>query len=135
MNTLERLVGVARKYFDRVSVGAQDATRTRQDFLHGFARLAFEAGADRLRIADTVGMISPLMVIKTMTDLCHLVAKASGREIPESKPIVGKNVFCHESGIHCSGLLKEKARRQKSLLTPAELKALYLQPIKISSPV
>lgn len=263
MDTLERLVGVARKYFDRVSVGAQDATRTRRDFLYGFARLAFEAGADRLRIADTVGMISPLMVMKTMTDLvcqvpdldiefhghndlgmatanavtavdagasslsvtvnglgeragnapleevamalfevggygatldfsqmtdlCCLVAKASGREIPGSKPIVGKNVFCHESGIHCSGLLKdaasyqlfqpervgkeaceyvigyhsgsaaichvlekqgvfidkaaarrliprvrEKARRQKRLLTPLELAELYHQSWKSS---
>ena len=257
MNTLTYLVGVAKRYFDRVSVGAQDATRTRQAFLYEFAELAVDVGADRLRLADTVGMISPSMVMRTitglgrrvphlelefhghndlgmatanavtaveagasalsvtvnglgeragnapleevamalfevggyksginnrlMTDLCHLVARASGQVISESKPIVGKNVFRHESGIHCSGLLRdgasyqlfqpeavgkkaseyvigyhsgsaaighvletqgifidkagaqklipmvrEKAFRQKSPLTPAELKDLYL---------
>ncbi len=188
MNTLVHLVGVAKKYFDRVSVGAQDATRTRQTFLYEFAHLAADVGADRLRLADTVGMISPSMVMKTITglsrrvpslelefhghndlgmatanavtaveagasalsvtvnglgeragnapleevamalfevggyqsdlnsrlmaDLCHLVAGASGRVIHESKPIVGKNVFRHESGIHCSGLLKDESSYQ-----------------------
>ncbi len=188
MNTLTDLVGVAKRYFDRVSVGAQDATRTRQAFLYEFADLACDVGADRLRLADTVGMISPSMVMKTitglsrrvpnldlefhghndlgmatanavtaveagasalsvtvnglgeragnapleevamalfevggyksainnrlMTDLCHLVARASGRVIHESKPIVGENVFRHESGIHCSGLLRDGSSYQ-----------------------
>ncbi|MBI9090956.1 MAG: hypothetical protein JEZ12_17210 [Desulfobacterium sp.] len=188
MDTLGQLVDMAKKDFDQISVGAQDATRTRPDFLYQFAGNAFDAGADRLRLADTVGMISPSMVIKTitdlvhrvpdldlefhghndlgmatangvtaveagasalsvtvnglgeragnapleevamalfevggyggtintarMTDLCRLVARASGHPIPESKPIVGKNVFRHESGIHCSGLLKDRSSYQ-----------------------
>jgi len=188
MNSLAHLVGFAKKYFDRVSVGAQDATRTRQTFLYEFADLAADVGADRLRLADTVGMIRPSMVIKTIkgllrrvpdlelefhghndlgmatanavtaveagasalsvtvnglgeragnapleevamalfevggyksainsrliTALCHLVARASGRVIHESKPIVGKNVFRHESGIHCSGLLRDESSYQ-----------------------
>lgn len=40
--------------------------------------------------------------------LCALVAKASGRNIPTSKPITGQAAFLHESGIHCSGLLKDR---------------------------
>ena len=183
INSLEELVSLGKKYFDRVSVGAQDATRTTKEFLYQFAGLAFESGADSLRLADTVGMITPFMVISIMTnlirkvpglslefhghndlgmatanavtavdagasalsvtvnglgeragnapleevamalfevggyqgninsslmaDLCYLVAGASGRDIPESKPVMGKNVFRHESGIHCSGLLKD----------------------------
>jgi homocitrate synthase NifV len=39
--------------------------------------------------------------------LAELVALASKRPIPESKPIVGGSVFAHESGIHVSGLLRD----------------------------
>jgi homocitrate synthase NifV len=39
--------------------------------------------------------------------LAELVALASQRAIPESKPIVGGSVFAHESGIHVSGLLRD----------------------------
>ncbi len=188
MESLVRLVGLGKKNFDRVSVGAQDATRTRCEFLHQFAALALVAGADRLRIADTIGMANPIMVMKIITDLihrvpwldlefhghndlgmatanavtaveagasalsvtvnglgeragnapleevamalfevggykgtinkyfitglCHLVAKASDQDIHPLKPIIGKNVFRHESGIHCSGLLKEVSSYQ-----------------------
>ena len=38
--------------------------------------------------------------------LCDYVAEASGRPIPVSKPIVGVNIFAHESGVHADGILK-----------------------------
>jgi len=47
-----------------------------------------------------------------ITGLCRRVAKASGRVIPPSKPITGENVFRHESGIHCAGLLKHPSAYQ-----------------------
>jgi homocitrate synthase NifV len=40
--------------------------------------------------------------------LSELVARASGRPIALDKPVVGKTVFRHESGIHCSGLLADR---------------------------
>lgn len=40
--------------------------------------------------------------------LCALVAKASGRSIHSNKPITGQAAFLHESGIHCSGMLKDR---------------------------
>jgi homocitrate synthase NifV len=39
-------------------------------------------------------------------EVAQYVAKASGRELPVSKPIVGSNIFAHESGIHGDGVLK-----------------------------
>ncbi|WP_141432878.1 homocitrate synthase [Bacillus sp. 03113] len=39
-------------------------------------------------------------------ELADAVSKASGRMLPEAKPIVGSMVFTHESGIHVDGLLK-----------------------------
>lgn len=184
LDTLKRMVTFAKNYFDRVSVGAQDATRTDFRFLSKFAAHALVAGAERLRLADTVGMISPsttMSLIQNITqtvpdldlefhghndlgmatanavtavdaganalsvtvnglgeragnapleevymalfeiggyskpintnmldELCHMVAEASGQKINPSKPIIGSNVFRHESGIHCSGLIKNK---------------------------
>ena len=192
LETLEKLVALGKRHFDWVSVGAQDATRTRDLFLTRFAAQAASVGAKRLRLADTVGMISPLGVMdliggllkqlhqkgehidiefhghndlgmatanavtavdagaaalsvtvnglgeragnapleevsmalfeigsyqgnidtRRMNNLCQKVAKASGHEIWDTKPITGKNVFRHESGIHCAGLLKESASYQ-----------------------
>jgi len=41
--------------------------------------------------------------------LAEMVALASRRPIPESKPIVGGAAFSHESGIHVAGLLSDPA--------------------------
>lgn len=69
LETLEELVTFSKKYFDQVSVGAQDATRTETQFLSQFAHLAFDCGIHRLRLADTVGMASPAMVMAMVSDL------------------------------------------------------------------
>lgn len=39
-------------------------------------------------------------------EVAQYVAIASGRDLPVSKPIVGSNIFAHESGIHGDGVLK-----------------------------
>ncbi|MEP9348917.1 homocitrate synthase [Xanthobacter sp. KR7-225] len=41
--------------------------------------------------------------------LAEIVARASGRPLARAKAIVGDDVFTHESGIHVSGLLKDRA--------------------------
>jgi homocitrate synthase NifV len=164
-----------------VSANAEDASRADRDFLIQFARTAKEAGADRLRYCDTLGILDPrktYQVIWTLVEKVHLpiemhthndfgmatanaisgvqggatfisttvmgigertgnspleevvmaakyllnidpgietkrfrelseyVARASGRSIPEWKPVVGSNCFAHEAGIHTDGVLK-----------------------------
>ena len=44
---------------------------------------------------------------KYIKELSDLVAKASGLPIPYNKPIVGNNVFRHESGIHVDAVIEE----------------------------
>jgi homocitrate synthase NifV len=56
---LNLLVSKGRELFDFVSVGGQDATRSDTGFLKRFMLDAEEAGAERLRIADTVGISTP----------------------------------------------------------------------------
>ena len=171
----------AKKEGMYVSVNAEDASRSDFEFLVQFASAAKQAGADRLRYCDTVGILEPFTTyekIKALLDavnievemhthddfgmatanalagvkaganyvgvtvmglgeragnsaleevlmsLKHLygidlnfktemfrevaeyVSRASGRELPAWKAIVGSNMFAHESGIHADGALK-----------------------------
>lgn len=59
-------------------------------------------------------------VAKTaLAKVSRLVADASGRPVPVNKSIVGDAIFTHESGIHVSGLLRDRANYQA--LDPHEL--------------
>jgi len=185
LRTLRELVAHARGLFGYVSVGAQDASRADIKFLGEFVCAAREAGAVRLRLADTVGILTPgqtarmveslrricpglelefhghndlgmatgntiaalesgarcasvtmnglgeragnaaleevVMALKAscgldcgvdsrgFAHLSTLVAGASGHSVPASKPVVGSAAFLHESGIHCAGLLRDRA--------------------------
>ncbi len=57
------------------------------------------------------------VAISALPDVAALVSAAAGRRIPESKAIVGSQVFTHESGIHVDGLLKDA--RSYQALDPA----------------
>jgi len=59
MDCLVRAVRYAREHGCRVSVGAEDASRADFGFLLEYALLAQDAGAERLRYADTVGALEP----------------------------------------------------------------------------
>ncbi|WP_058485527.1 homocitrate synthase/isopropylmalate synthase family protein [Defluviitalea phaphyphila] len=164
-----------------VSVGAEDASRTEIEDLLEFFYLAEREGAQRIRYADTLGVLDPITTydvikkvknnisldldfhghndfgmatanalcafkagaeyiscsinglgeragntpleeivvrlelmenvstninLKQLTKLCEMVQIASKRHIGDLKPITGKFVFSHESGIHIDGLLK-----------------------------
>ncbi|WP_425803436.1 homocitrate synthase [Desulfitobacterium sp. Sab5] len=183
-DVLERMVKAtefAKKNGVYISVNAEDASRSDMDFLVRFAQEAKNAGADRLRYCDTVGILDPfttherisqliertgldiemhthndfgmatanalagvkagathvgvtvnglgeragnaaleevVMALKHLLDtdlnfvterfveVSEFVARASGRELPAWKAIVGRNMFAHESGIHADGALK-----------------------------
>lgn len=176
-----KAVEFAKKEGMYISVNAEDASRSDLDFLVQYARAAKEAGADRLRYCDTVGILDPFTtynnikyirenvdidvemhthndfgmatanalagvmagarwigvtviglgeragnsaleeVVMALKHLCKVdlgfktemfrevaeyVSRASGRELPAWKAIVGSNMFAHESGIHADGALK-----------------------------
>lgn len=183
MNTLKSILREAKDLFGFVSVGAQDASRTDQTFLDEFVEQAVGLGADRIRLADTVGIMHPLSTarmfehykkicngieleyhahndlgmatantlvalqsgascasltvnglgeragnaaleevvaalnysvhhnnrinLEKCAELSAYIEKVSGRKNADSKPIVGKRVFSHESGIHCRSLMND----------------------------
>lgn len=164
-----------------ISVNAEDASRTDLGFLIEFAKVAKQAGGNRLRYCDTVGTLTPhatyqnikaildevdidiemhthndfgmatanalegvragathvgvtviglgeragnaameevVMALKHLynvdlgfrsdmfLEVAEYVSRASGRELPAWKAIVGSNMFAHESGIHADGTIK-----------------------------
>ena len=174
-------VEFAKRHGLYVSANAEDASRSDMDFLIEYAKAVKEAGADRLRYCDTVGILesfttyenikrlreavdieiemhthddfgmatanalagiraganyvgvtvlglgeragnAPLeevvMALKHLygidlnfktdmfVEVAEYVSRASGRELPAWKAIVGSNMFAHESGIHADGALK-----------------------------
>lgn len=181
---LEHMVAAvefAKKEGMYISVNAEDASRSDMEFLTQFALAAKEAGANRLRYCDTVGILEPfttydnikqivenvkidvemhthndfgmatanalagvmagakwigvtviglgeragnsaleevVMALKHLfkidlgfktemfREVAEYVSRASGRELPAWKAIVGSNMFAHESGIHADGALK-----------------------------
>ena len=66
---LQELIPKAKKYFNFVSVGAQDATRAEPELLKSFVLDAEACGADRIRIADTVGIATPTSIITLINQL------------------------------------------------------------------
>jgi homocitrate synthase NifV len=183
LSTLGKLASQFRGVFGYLTIGAQDASRADREFLCDFAIAARENGLARLRLADTVGILTPLqtcelirrvkevaptlplefhghndlgmatantiaafeagcecasvtvnglgeragnaplaevvMALKIalncdcgfryadLSQLSDFVAHISRRPLPAEKPVVGSAAFQHESGIHCSGLLKD----------------------------
>lgn len=181
IENMVKAVEFAKKHGLYVSANAEDASRSDMDFLIEYAKAVKEAGADRLRYCDTVGILEPfttyenikklreavdieiemhthddfgmatanalagikaganyvgvtvlglgeragnapleevVMALKHIygidlnfkTDMfvetAEYVSRASGRELPAWKAIVGSNMFAHESGIHADGALK-----------------------------
>ncbi|HZK43510.1 MAG TPA: homocitrate synthase [Syntrophomonadaceae bacterium] len=56
---------------------------------------------------------------KSFKEIAEYVARASGRLLPISKPIVGSNIFAHESGIHGDGVIKNPLTYE--VFTPEEV--------------
>lgn len=54
-----------------------------------------------------------------LKELSDFVSKASGREVPVSKPIVGRNIFMHEAGIQVDAL--GKAPETYEIFHPSEI--------------
>ena len=166
----------------RVALGLEDASRADRTFVRELAQAAEEAGAFRLRLADTVGICSPTTIVQLLDemsglkmelgvhchndfgmatantiaalesgalwgdvtllglgeragnsrleevlafltlqkkagfynlsglpDLCRMVARESGQEVPLSRPIIGANLFSCETGIHLQGIMADPA--------------------------
>ncbi|MGZ8153534.1 MAG: homocitrate synthase [Methylovulum sp.] len=69
LNTINDLVQEARSLGFEVCVGMEDASRADVDFLIRMTETAQQAGASRIRFADTVGIMEPFGVFETIKKL------------------------------------------------------------------
>lgn len=60
MRQIRPMILLARSEFDFVAVGAQDASRADRGFLNDFIAACLAEGANRIRLADTVGILNPM---------------------------------------------------------------------------
>lgn len=182
LETARSLVEMAKDRGAFVSISAEDLARTELGFLQEYAGVVAAAGADRLRLSDTIGIMTPeqyggrVAAVRETADIdlqCHahndfglgmantlaglqagaryfhvtvngigeragmadlaqavvtlqrlydvdlgvdmsklaglsrLVADATNQTVAPWQPIVGDNVFAHESGIHVNGMLRD----------------------------
>ncbi len=69
---LRKSVAYARSFGCNISVGAEDASRADPEFFLQVADLAEKLGAQRIRYADTVGLLDPFCAFKAIEHLVPL---------------------------------------------------------------
>ncbi len=53
-----------------------------------------------------------------ITELSRIVEEKSDIGVPANKPVVGRNAFCHESGIHAAGVIENSDTFEPGVMTP-----------------
>lgn len=62
LKQMPQMVALSRRFFGFVAIGAQDASRADREFLFEFIAACLAEGVDRIRLADTVGILNPFSV-------------------------------------------------------------------------
>ena len=75
LKTLNEMITYASGYFDFIAIGAQDASRADHQFLSEFVYHAWDCGVQRVRIADTVGILNPFSTSKLIRKITKAVPK------------------------------------------------------------
>lgn len=103
------------------TIAALDAGAVSVDAtVNGLGERAGNASLDEVVAAARLTLGLDLGVdMHHLTMLGQLVAQASRRPLPVSKPIIGTATFLHESGLHCAAL--EKDRDSFELIHPREV--------------
>ncbi len=181
LDSFKNSIAFARDHADHIVCGLQDVTRSDPSFLRKVIEQLEESGANRIRLSDTVGLLTPakttqlvnmvrkwtdldieihthndfglatantlaayeagsthldvtflglgeragnarieevVMALETlynvetgidkkeMVSFSHYLSQTSGFFVSPTTPVIGENVFAHESGIHVRGVLR-----------------------------
>jgi len=87
--------------------------------VNGLGERAGNAALEEVAAAMEASGIATGIALAHLPDLSQVVAKASGRRLPEDKPITGDMVFAHEAGIHVDAILKNAATYEDPRCAPA----------------
>jgi homocitrate synthase NifV len=67
LSQMKTMIGLACNHFDFVGIGAQDASRANPQFLQEYISRASFLGVERVRLADTVGIMNPFSVYEMVS--------------------------------------------------------------------
>jgi 2-isopropylmalate synthase len=138
-------VATPRRFYDLIEIvdshtDARIDVHTHDDF--GFASAnaisGYEAGASQAQVSvngigeragnaayeEVVMALEALYDVDTnidttrITELSRLVEEKSDIPVPANKPIVGRNAFSHESGIHAAGVIENSDTFEPGVMTP-----------------
>jgi len=99
-----------------LDAGARCASVT----VNGLGERAGNAALEEVVLALKVSLRTDAGIrTRALAALSDLVSGASGRPLPDDKPVTGQAAFLHESGIHCAGLLRD--RRTYEPFAPGEI--------------
>jgi len=73
LESIKTCVDYAKSFNLYVSVNAEDASRSDMEFLLSFARTARDAGADRLRYCDTLGILDPFETFIRVKNIIDII--------------------------------------------------------------
>lgn len=86
--------------------------------VNGLGERAGNAALEEVAAALEANGVATGIDLRALPALSSLAARASGRALPVSKPIVGASVFTHESGIHVDGMLKDARTYEAEVIAP-----------------
>ena len=99
-----------------ISGGADSADVT----VNGLGERAGNAALEEVVMALQVSMGMDCGIqTRRLAGISRLVAGMAQRSLPVDKPVVGRDVFRHESGVHCAAMLKDS--RAFEAFAPAEV--------------
>jgi len=138
-------VATPRRFYDLIeivdeSTDARIDVHTHDDFGLASANAisGYEAGASQAQVSvngigeragnaayeEVVMALESLYDVDTgidttrITELSRIVEEKSDIPVPANKPVVGRNAFSHESGIHAAGVIENSDTFEPGVMTP-----------------
>jgi 2-isopropylmalate synthase len=138
-------VATPRRFYDMVeqvvdAIHARVDVHTHDDFGLAAANAlsGYEAGASQSQVSvngigeragnaayeEVVMALESLYDVDTnidttrITELSRMVEEQSDIPVPANKPVVGRNAFSHESGIHAAGVIENSDTFEPGVMTP-----------------
>ncbi|WP_027339376.1 homocitrate synthase [Halonatronum saccharophilum] len=138
LSNMVKAVEFAKKNNLYVSVNAEDASRSDKEFLVKFAKEAKEAGADRLRYCDTVGILEPFTTydnVKSLIDEVGIDVEMHTHNdfgLAVANALAGVKAGANYVGVTVNGL-GERAGNAALEEVVMALKYLYNQDLKFAT--
>jgi 2-isopropylmalate synthase len=99
--------------------GLENGAAQAQVSVNGIGERAGNAAYEEVVMAaESVYGVDTGIDTTRITELSRLVEERSEMPVPANKPVVGRNAFSHESGIHAAGVIENSDTFEPGVMTP-----------------